>query len=229
MAAVDVAHGLRDAVLRDAGGLRPDGVGRDRRVHRCSRRPTTSRSTATRSSYLEKDELGLANGIRIGLYRVGMLASGFVLMASDWLGWPRRVRRCGRRVLRAARSRASLAPRERHVDDAARQRSRRARGARALAVRARRRRRLRAGRAVARRRRDEAGPTRIAAVLGVCAIAGALALRRRWSRCRIARPPRARRVGARGRPTERSSRPGVRRADGAPAPAGRSCRCCCSS
>ena len=37
--------------------------------------------------YLEKDELGLANGIRIGLYRVGMLASGFVLMASDWLGW----------------------------------------------------------------------------------------------------------------------------------------------
>ena len=38
--------------------------------------------------YLEKDELGLANGIRIGLYRVGMLASGFVLMASDWLSWP---------------------------------------------------------------------------------------------------------------------------------------------
>ena len=38
--------------------------------------------------YLDQDELGLANGIRIGLYRVGMLASGFVLMASDWLGWP---------------------------------------------------------------------------------------------------------------------------------------------
>jgi PAT family beta-lactamase induction signal transducer AmpG len=37
--------------------------------------------------YLDRDELGLANGIRIGLYRVGMLASGFVLMASDWLGW----------------------------------------------------------------------------------------------------------------------------------------------
>jgi PAT family beta-lactamase induction signal transducer AmpG len=36
---------------------------------------------------LAKDELGLANGIRIGLYRVGMLASGFVLMASEWLGW----------------------------------------------------------------------------------------------------------------------------------------------
>jgi MFS transporter, PAT family, beta-lactamase induction signal transducer AmpG len=37
--------------------------------------------------FLDKGELGLANGIRIGLYRVGMLASGFVLMASDWLGW----------------------------------------------------------------------------------------------------------------------------------------------
>ncbi len=37
--------------------------------------------------FLSKEELGLANGIRIGLYRVGMLASGFVLMASDWLGW----------------------------------------------------------------------------------------------------------------------------------------------
>ncbi len=37
--------------------------------------------------YLEQKELGLANGIRIGLYRVGMLASGFVLMTSDWLGW----------------------------------------------------------------------------------------------------------------------------------------------
>lgn len=36
---------------------------------------------------LDKQELGLANGIRIGLYRVGMLASGFVLMLSDALGW----------------------------------------------------------------------------------------------------------------------------------------------
>lgn len=36
---------------------------------------------------LDKRELGLANGIRIGLYRVGMLASGFVLMLSEWLGW----------------------------------------------------------------------------------------------------------------------------------------------
>ena len=34
MAAVDVAMGVRDAVLRDAGRLRPDGLGGDRRVHR---------------------------------------------------------------------------------------------------------------------------------------------------------------------------------------------------
>ena len=37
--------------------------------------------------FLDRGELGLANGIRIGLYRVGMLASGFLLMASDWLSW----------------------------------------------------------------------------------------------------------------------------------------------
>ena len=36
---------------------------------------------------LDRRELGLANGIRIGLYRVGMLASGFLLMASDWISW----------------------------------------------------------------------------------------------------------------------------------------------
>jgi MFS transporter, PAT family, beta-lactamase induction signal transducer AmpG len=36
---------------------------------------------------LNRDELGLANGIRIGFYRVGMIASGLVLVASDWIGW----------------------------------------------------------------------------------------------------------------------------------------------
>lgn len=36
---------------------------------------------------LEKQELGLANGIRIGLYRVGMLASGVILILSDYLSW----------------------------------------------------------------------------------------------------------------------------------------------
>ncbi|HEY9381043.1 MAG TPA: MFS transporter, partial [Burkholderiales bacterium] len=37
---------------------------------------------------LNRDELGLANGVRIGFYRVGMLASGVVLALSDWVQWP---------------------------------------------------------------------------------------------------------------------------------------------
>lgn len=36
---------------------------------------------------LNKKEMGLANGLRIGFYRVGMLAAGFILILSDWLGW----------------------------------------------------------------------------------------------------------------------------------------------
>ena len=36
---------------------------------------------------LNRDEMGLANGVRIGFYRVGMLAAGAVLVLSDWIGW----------------------------------------------------------------------------------------------------------------------------------------------
>lgn len=36
---------------------------------------------------LSKREMGLANGLRIGFYRVGMLAAGFVLILSDKIGW----------------------------------------------------------------------------------------------------------------------------------------------
>jgi PAT family beta-lactamase induction signal transducer AmpG len=36
---------------------------------------------------LNKHELGLANGMRIAFYRVGMLASGFILILTDYLGW----------------------------------------------------------------------------------------------------------------------------------------------
>ncbi|MGH8678233.1 MAG: MFS transporter [Burkholderiales bacterium] len=36
---------------------------------------------------LNRDELGRANGLRIGFYRVGMLASGGVLILSDYLAW----------------------------------------------------------------------------------------------------------------------------------------------
>ena len=36
---------------------------------------------------LNKHELGLANGLRIAFYRVGMLASGFILILTDVFGW----------------------------------------------------------------------------------------------------------------------------------------------
>jgi len=36
---------------------------------------------------LNKDELGIANGLRIGFYRVGMLMAGFILVLSDWISW----------------------------------------------------------------------------------------------------------------------------------------------
>jgi len=37
---------------------------------------------------LEKNELGLANGVRNGMARVGILTAGLVLIMSDLLGWP---------------------------------------------------------------------------------------------------------------------------------------------
>ena len=36
---------------------------------------------------LNKEELGFANGVRIGFYRVGMLGAGVVLILTDYLGW----------------------------------------------------------------------------------------------------------------------------------------------
>jgi PAT family beta-lactamase induction signal transducer AmpG len=36
---------------------------------------------------LDKRELGLANGLRIAFYRVGMLTAGFILIFTDLLGW----------------------------------------------------------------------------------------------------------------------------------------------
>jgi PAT family beta-lactamase induction signal transducer AmpG len=37
---------------------------------------------------LDRHEYGLANGVRIGLARVGILTAGVVLISSDYLGWP---------------------------------------------------------------------------------------------------------------------------------------------
>jgi PAT family beta-lactamase induction signal transducer AmpG len=36
---------------------------------------------------LDRNEYGLANGFRIGFYRVGMIFAGVVLMLSGWYGW----------------------------------------------------------------------------------------------------------------------------------------------
>ena len=61
---------------------------------------------------LDKREYGLANGVRIGFYRVGMLFAGVVLMLSGWLGWPWAYT-FGGAVFAANAVMALLAPRER--------------------------------------------------------------------------------------------------------------------
>jgi MFS transporter, PAT family, beta-lactamase induction signal transducer AmpG len=63
---------------------------------------------------LDRHELGLANGIRIGFYRVGMLASGLVLVLSDWITWPGAFL-CGSGILAACAAAVLMAPRERAV------------------------------------------------------------------------------------------------------------------
>ena len=63
---------------------------------------------------LDKDELGLANGVRIGLYRVGMLASGLVLILSDWITWPGAFV-CGALILAACAVAVLAAPPERVI------------------------------------------------------------------------------------------------------------------
>ena len=63
---------------------------------------------------LDRRELGLANGIRIGFYRVGMLAAGLVLVLSDWIDWPGAYA-CGAVILLACAAAVLAAPRERAV------------------------------------------------------------------------------------------------------------------
>jgi PAT family beta-lactamase induction signal transducer AmpG len=63
---------------------------------------------------LERDELGLANGVRIALYRVGMLASGFVLVLSDWIRWPGAFAAAAA-ILAACAIAVLFAPRERTI------------------------------------------------------------------------------------------------------------------
>lgn len=63
---------------------------------------------------LDRHELGLANGIRIGFYRVGMLASGLILVLSDWITWPGAFL-CGSAILAACAAAVLTAPREHTV------------------------------------------------------------------------------------------------------------------
>jgi len=63
---------------------------------------------------LNKRELGLANGFRIAFYRVGMLASGFILILTDWLGWSGTYT-AGAAILLLAGIACLNAPRERTV------------------------------------------------------------------------------------------------------------------
>ena len=68
---------------------------------------------------LDRHEYGMANGVRIGFYRVGMIFAGVVLILSGWFGWSvayllggavfiaqRRAWRCSRRREGATRQRA---------------------------------------------------------------------------------------------------------------------------
>ena len=60
---------------------------------------------------LRRDEMGRGNGLRIGFYRAGMITSGLVLMASDYLGWSGAFL-CAAAILAACACACLLAPRE---------------------------------------------------------------------------------------------------------------------
>jgi PAT family beta-lactamase induction signal transducer AmpG len=64
---------------------------------------------------LDKNELGFANGVRIGFYRVGMLASGLVLILSDWITWSGAFV-CAALILAACAAAVLAAPPERAVE-----------------------------------------------------------------------------------------------------------------
>ena len=67
----------------NAGGV---GLGRDRAFTFLSATNDIATDGYT-IELLDKREYGLANGVRIGFYRVGMLVAGVVLMVSGGFGW----------------------------------------------------------------------------------------------------------------------------------------------
>jgi PAT family beta-lactamase induction signal transducer AmpG len=66
---------------------------------------------------LSKRELGVANGMRIAFYRVGMLASGFILILTDYLGWTGTYT-AGAIILAVVGFACLNAPRERNINPA---------------------------------------------------------------------------------------------------------------
>jgi PAT family beta-lactamase induction signal transducer AmpG len=63
---------------------------------------------------LDRQEFGLANGIRIGFYRVGMLTAGFVLILTRWFTWSTAYA-CGAAILFICAAAVLTAPRERAI------------------------------------------------------------------------------------------------------------------
>ncbi len=63
---------------------------------------------------LDRDEMGLANGVRIGFYRVGMLGAGVILILSDVLGWGGAFA-CAGLLFVVCAAGCLAAPRERHA------------------------------------------------------------------------------------------------------------------
>jgi PAT family beta-lactamase induction signal transducer AmpG len=61
---------------------------------------------------LDQQEMGLANGVRNGMYRVGIIGAGFALSASSWIGW-RGAFLCAACALALIAATMLLAPRER--------------------------------------------------------------------------------------------------------------------
>ena len=172
MAAVDVAMGGAMLYFAMQVGFGPDGLARDRRVHRA----LGDERHRDRRLHDRVSRAGRARARQRDTDRPLSRRNARVRVRADGLGMARlarRVRAFGRRVLRAGGGLPHRAARA-AAHDAARQRARRVRGARAIAVRACRRRGLRAGRAVAHRRHDEV----------VRAHRGVLGLRRRRRRAR---------------------------------------------
>ncbi len=60
---------------------------------------------------LNRNEYGIANGVRIALYRIGMISTGVLLMLHPWLGWTG-VYTCGAAMLVILGGACRLAPRE---------------------------------------------------------------------------------------------------------------------